>query len=301
MSDYPRRLDLAALLESWETHLLAERKSIETVRLYGRGVRAYLAWCQETDHLAALDRPTVAAFVADLLASGREAATAHAYQKGLRQFSRWLAEEGELPDDPLLGVRPPKLDSKVVPVLDAKQLKALVAACQGPTMLDRRDEALIRFLAETGARAGETVALALEDVDVRGGAAVIRRGKGGRGRMVPFSPQTARALDRYLRLRRHHPRAASADLWVGDRGKRFGYAALRKVVVRRGELAGIKHLHPHMLRHTAAHRWLQAGGTEGGLLAIGGWSNRSMLDRYGSAVASERAADEARRLGLGDL
>jgi integrase/recombinase XerD len=35
-----------------------------------------------------------------------------------------------------------------------------------------------------------------------------------------------------------------------------------------------------VLRHTAAHRWLAAGGTEGGLMAVAGWSRRDMLDRY---------------------
>lgn len=61
--------------------------------------------------------------------------------------------------DPLAGLKPPKLDSKVIPVLSDQQLRALLAACQGPALSDRRDEALVRLLAETGLRAGETVAL----------------------------------------------------------------------------------------------------------------------------------------------
>ena len=39
-------LDLADLLGSWELHLRAERKSPQTVKSYGDGVRAYLTWCQ---------------------------------------------------------------------------------------------------------------------------------------------------------------------------------------------------------------------------------------------------------------
>jgi integrase/recombinase XerD len=55
------------------------------------------------------------------------------------------------------------------------------------------------------------------------------------------------------------------------------------------------------MRHTAATRWLRAGGSEGGLMAVAGWSNRAMIDRYTGASAAERAAEEARGLGLGDL
>ncbi len=36
-------------------------------------------------------------------------------------------------------------------------------------------------------------------------------------------------------------------------------------------------------------------------MSVAGWSTRSMLDRYTSSSAAERAATEARNLGLGDL
>lgn len=38
-----------------------------------------------------------------------------------------------------------------------------------------------------------------------------------------------------------------------------------------GEAAGVEDLHPHALRHTAAHRWLAAGGQERDLMHIMGW------------------------------
>ena len=60
-------------------------------------------------------------------------------------------------------------------------------------------------------------------------------------------------------------------------------------------------MHPHRLPHTAATRWLAAVGSEGGLMAVAGWSKREMIDRYTQATVSEPAADEARRLTLGEL
>jgi integrase len=69
----------------------------------------------------------------------------------------------------------------------------------------------------------------------------------------------------------------------------------------RARLAGIKDFHPHVMRHTAADRWLFAGGSEGGLMAIAGWTRPDMLLRYTRARAAQRAADEARGLNLGDL
>jgi site-specific recombinase XerD len=292
--------DLEALLPSWELHLRAERKAKPTIEMYTRGVRLYLKWRAAAGGELQLDRASVDGFVADLLSSGRQPATALAWQKGLRQFSKWLTAEGELPSDPLLGIRPPKLDDKVVPVLAGEQLRALVRACEGPTFRDRRDEALVRLLAETGIRAGEAIALKVADLDLAQGLAVVRRGKGGKGRVVPFGPVTARAVDRYLRLRRQHPRAAEAPLWLGDRGRGFLYDGLLRALGRRARMAGLQGFHPHQLRHTFASRWLAGGGSEGGLMAIAGWSRRDLVDRYVAATRSELAAEEARNLSLGD-
>ena len=61
---------------------------------------------------------------------------------------------------------------------------------------------------ETAIRAAVTMDLQLFNVDLPRGLAVVRKGKGGKGRMVAFGPQTAAALDRYIRARRTHPSPA---------------------------------------------------------------------------------------------
>jgi site-specific recombinase XerC len=97
-------IDLAALLPSWELHLRAERKSPQTVKSYGDGVRRFLDWTAQVARRAALDRTSVHAFVAALLDAGAEPSTARARQLTLRRFSAWLVEEGETDSDPLLGL-----------------------------------------------------------------------------------------------------------------------------------------------------------------------------------------------------
>lgn len=293
--------DLASLLTSWTVHLRAERKSPSTIESYTIGVRMFLTYCADTGCPAVLDRPTVNAFVAGLLDTGAEAATARSRQLAVRRFSSWLAEEGETDRDELIGLKPPKLDEKVVPRLTDDQCRALVKACTGKDFIDRRDEAVVRFMLETTARAGEVLGIGLTDVDINRGLAVIRRGKDGKGRPVPFGPQTGRALDRYLRLRRTHRLTELSAFWLGGGGQRFGYHGLNVALSRRAQMAGIAGFHPHVLCHTAAQRWLSAEGSEGGLMAIAGWSRRDMIDRYTRATASERAAEEARRLGLGEF
>lgn len=294
-------LDLVALLPSWELALRAEQKSPQTLKSYGDGVRGFFRWCAEHDRTPALDRDMVRTWVGDLLEAGAEPATARARQLAVRRFSAWLEEEGEVDSDPLLGLKAPKLDTKVTNSLTETEIKRLIKACNGTEFRDRRDEAIVRLMIETGMRAGEVVGLSVTDVDLTAGLATVRRGKGGKGRVAPFGPQTGRAIDRYIRQRRTHLLADTTPLWLGDRGKGFSYDGLHATLKYRATLAELTGFHPHLLRHTAASRWLAAGGSEGGLMSVAGWATRDMIDRYTRATAAERAAAEARGLGLGDL
>lgn len=301
--------DLAALIPSWEIHLRAERKTDGTIKTYTDGARPYLAWSQEDD-LDPLDRASLEKWVTEFLDSGRSASTAKTRMMGVRHFTRWLAEEGEIDADPFTRMRAPKVDQPVVPVLTDDQLRALLKACQPnraeertglKSLRHRRDEAIVRVMVETGMRASECINIELDDLDMSARTIVVRRGKGGRGRTVAFGPEAARSIDRYVRVRRLHRLAATPPLWLGDRGKGLAYGGLYSALEQRAAIARIDGLHPHMLRHTSADRWMARGGSEIGLMASHGWASLDMVQRYGRANRERRAIEEARRLNLGDL
>ncbi|MCT1385790.1 tyrosine-type recombinase/integrase [Brachybacterium sp. p3-SID1565] len=298
----PDPYETMSLIDSWIVALRAARKSPATIKQYTDGLRQFADWAEDTGVPPHLDRATVNAFSAHLLDLGREPATVRARQLSLKRYSAWLADEGEIPEDRLIGLKSAKLDSKVVEPLTEDEIRALLKSCAtGDQFRARRDTAIVRFMLETGARAGETAALTVSGVDLIEGRAVIVRGKGGKGRTVPFGPNTGQAIDRYVRTRRTHRLADTDALWLGDRGKPFSYDGLHKALRERAVAAGIDRFHPHLLRHTAAHRWLAAGGSENGLMAVAGWTRPDMLVRYTKAQSEARAADEARRLNLGEF
>jgi site-specific recombinase XerD len=227
-------------------------------------------------------------------------ATVSVDYRALQQFFKWMVREEEIDRNPMGGAQPPIVPEQPVPVLEVAQLRALLATCKGNSIVERRDNAILRLLADTGGRLGEIAGLMVDDVDFDAGVCHVL-GKGRRGRALPFGQASALALGRYLRARGREPTAHLPHLWLAEKGKGpLGDDGIRLMVRRRGLLVGIPGLHPHMFRHTAAHRWLAEGGGETDLMRIMGWKSPQMLRRYGASKADERAREAHRRMGLAD-
>ena len=198
-------------LADWQTALRAENKAPGTVAIYADGATRYLNWCNDGDHLP-MSRTALNAWIAGLLDAGAAPGTARIRQLAVRRFACWLTAGGEIHADPFPGVKAPRVVPPMVEPLTDDELRALIGTCAvatvgapgGDTLHHRRDEAIIRLMFETAIRSGEVVDLRLDDLDLIGRLITIRRGKGGRGRIVPIGRATTEALLAYLDEREQH-------------------------------------------------------------------------------------------------
>lgn len=205
----------------------------------------------------------------------------------LRSFYNWAVDEDEIDVSPMAKAEPPP-----VRVITDDEIAALLSVCTGKGFGDRRDAALVRTLAATGARVSEVCSMTVDGLDLDHRIAQVA-GKGGKSRFIRFDPDTAPSLDRYVRARARYRTAHLPDLWIGHRGAltRKGVPSILDKRAAQARAAGheVGHIHAHAFRHRFAHTWLADGGTEGDLQRLGGWTSDQVMRRYGAALADDRA------------
>jgi site-specific recombinase XerD len=118
----------------------------------------------------------------------------------LRSFLRYLRQRGQIATD-LAGAVPAIACwslSGLPKFLPADQVKQVLASCDRTTPVGKRNYAILLLLARLGLRAGEIVALALDDIDWENGDILVR-GKGQRLARLPLPSDVGEALVEYLR------------------------------------------------------------------------------------------------------
>lgn len=129
----------------------------------------------------------------------------------LRQFSIYLSNMGY---EAYLPTKPPtKHDSTFVPyIYSAEEIKKIFEAADQLMIHDRHANTLlisvpllVRMLYATGIRIGEAVHLNMEDINLEENYLVVKGGKNGKDRMVPFSKSLAEGCQQYLRYRNRLP------------------------------------------------------------------------------------------------
>lgn len=288
--------DITELRRGFELSLRSRNRSPRTISSYLEAIDLYRAFALRAGFPTAIDRVNrdhVETFIADQLENWKPT-TARVRYASLKQFFKWCVEEGEIADSPMAKMKPPNVPETPVPVVSEEDCESLLKACAGKGLEDRRDTAILRVLIDCGLRLGEVAGMRVEDVDWNLEVVMVV-GKGSRPRSVPLWPRTVQALDRYKRVRGGHPRASMSAFWLGPRGP-LTANGIAQMVRRRCKQAGIEQLHPHQLRHTAAHMAAKSGLGDSDMMRVFGWRSRQMLNRYGASAADERARDAYRRL-----
>jgi site-specific recombinase XerD len=246
-------------LQRFLRHHRAGGHSADTIQWHSDGVGNLIGFLKAKGYPVTvddLDADYVRDWIAEQQERGLAQMTIAARVKSVKALTRWLVSEEWLAKDPLARLKAPKVDDVPKETLSPAEVDTLLRSCNRATLVGVRDTAIMLLLFSTGLRASELIRLQPGDIDWDRGLITIRRGKGGKLRVIPMGPKVEKALDRYL----SHPKRKDGDtVFLSRDGKPFTRVALRAVLRRRGDQAGI-HCNPHKWRHSAAIAYLRNGG-----------------------------------------
>ncbi len=261
------RSPLTRVLKEYEKHLSLEGGLVaQTILQYQRFVRKFLL--ERFRGGPFLLRTTKASDISDFVlrhAPSMSVPTAQAMTTAFRSFFRFLFQKGELQAD-LAAAVPTVANWRLSTVpkdLPSKEVKRVLKACDCRTATGRRNYAVLLLLARLGLRAGEVVALQLEDINWRAGEILIR-GKGLLHDWMPLPADVGEALASYLR--RDRPACQTHRVFVCMRAPHRGFAKHSTVSTIVRSSLDRANLHPqfkgaHLLRHSLATSMLHAGAT----------------------------------------
>ena len=257
---------LAGILGRYEQYLLLERRlASATIFNYRSFARKFLVE-RFPDGPFLLKEINVSDISDFVLRHGRSmgVGTAKIMTTAFRSFFRYLFQKGELQAD-LAACVPTVANwrlSTVPKYVTPEEVERVLKACNRNTTVGLRDYAILLLLARLGLRAGEVVALRLEDINWRTGEILVR-GKGLLYDRMPLPADVGEALASYLRYR---PACQTRRVFLCARAPRrsFDRSCALALIVRRALLRA--RIDPpvkgaHLFRHSLATSLLRSGAT----------------------------------------
>jgi site-specific recombinase XerD len=142
-----------------------------------------------------------------------------------------------------------------------------------------RNLCLIALLVDYGLRRNEALGLDIDHIHISQGVIKVL-GKGQKERIVPIGLYTKKLLLKYMSLYRPTPEYETSRLFLDRYMKPLTENGVKELLNRIKKKTGIIRLHPHILRHTFATKYIMNGGDIISLLQILGHSNLDMVKKY---------------------
>jgi integrase/recombinase XerD len=207
-----------------------------------------------------------------LAQSNRKAITINDYIRAFNAFLRWAFEESHIPE--LIRLDYLKEEQRLIETLTGDHVQRLLA-WRPRTFAEKRLQALIYLLLDTGLRISEALSIRREDLDLDNMLVTVR-GKGNKYRTVPFSFEMRKVLFRWTQTHSFpllFPSIRGCSVNLRNLLRDFKWLQLQVGI------SGVR-FSPHTFRHTFAVGYLRRGGNVFYLQKILGHSTLEMTNRY---------------------
>lgn len=253
----------------------ARGNSPETVVYYRRCLGYFLDWYGDRDILV-LSCDDCKDYYIYLRSAPLASISQQTYVRALRAFLAWAFDEDYIDVDIPDSFRLPKAQRKVIAILSDDEVDRILGVFCLDDYLGLRNWLICALMLDSGLRLGEVVDLKLDDVLSDEGCLIVI-GKGNKQRFVPIGDTVKAYLDLYIS---EYLNIVNCCLFVTCDGNPISHSTVKDLFRDIRYATGISRLHPHLLRHTFATRYLENGGDIYGLQMILGHTSLDMVKRY---------------------
>ena len=201
-------------------------------------------------------------------------ASVQSYVRGLRAFLHWLYNNDYLPIDISERFRLPKAQRKVIDILTPNEVRQLIDCFDVSNYHELRNLCICLLMVDSGLRLNEAVTLQTSRFHLSDRYCIVD-GKCNKQRYVPIGELTAQYFTQYMMVRPN-----SRMLLCQIDGTPITITTMKDLFRKLKVKSGISRIHPHLLRHTFATRYLENGGNIYNLQIIMGHSTLDMVKKY---------------------
>ncbi len=264
---------------------LQERNaSAHTIKAYRTDLEEFSAyvgpqgWCD-------IDHVLIRGYLSSLYERGLSKTSVARALAALRSLYRWLAQEGEVDQNPAKLVATPKLPKTLPRVPTIEEVNTVLdSQMDESSAFAERDRVILELLYGCGIRNSELIGINLDDVRWSN-EIILVRGKGKKERYVPFGESAAEAVKAYLPRRQQvlgqTKHTSERALLVNFRGGRLTTRSVGRIVKQVAVSKGLSpDVHPHTLRHAFGTHMLEEGADLRAIQEMLGHERLATTQRY---------------------
>lgn len=216
--------------------------------------------------------------------------TVQTYIRALRAFLSWCYLEGYISENIPKKFRLPKAQKKKIDILTDSEVEQLFRCLSGRDFISVRNYCIVALMIDSGLRLNEVVTIRRDKIHIAEGYAIVN-GKGNKERFVPLVLNSKRALLRYCAIVPNKEK--ETPLFVKDTLIPINQSTVKQLFRKLRSRSGIPRLHPHLLRHTFATRYIERGGDIYSLQSILGHTSLEMVKKYVHLIPSKTVVNFA--------
>ena len=289
------------LLREWILVLRGDGKSPRTIEGYTDTVRQ-LSKFLHSGGFPPVERATaehLREWLGEMRSRGNKPATVNTRYRGAKAFYKWLLSEGEITQNPLDPIQPPRVPETTQPHYTTDEIALVlksIASARSRKPDAARMKAIILTLFDTGLRAAELCGIKVDDVNWDNQTITVTSAKGGDARLVSIGTTATRAMLALLRSRR------TESVWLFSRldGNKLTRNALKLALRRTFDAAKVEFSGIHAFRRASGIEYLHQGGQAEDLRVLMGWRSPEMVRRYVKAAEMDRAAAAHKKFSPSD-